>query len=394
MPRLILFLLVLSFVFAPCAVDAQAVATKKKKRVTPVSESVTAVMQSFVESDDISGGVTLVGHRGKIIHLGAVGLSDIGKDKEMKKSNLFAIASMTKPVVATGLLILQDDGKLNVDDKVSKYIPAFKKMKLKNGEPVAREITIRDCLTHTAGLTGNQVFKGSLADAVESLATRSLGYQPGDKWQYSPGLNVAGRIIEIVAEQPLNEYLKTRIFDPLEMNQTTFFPDAKQQKRIATMYGPSDDKASLVPVANRIADPANVEAPNPSGGLFSTARDMFRFYQMILNGGTWRKTRIVSQAAVDQMTSPQTGTLRTGFTPGNCWGLGWCITREPQDITGMLSPGTFGHGGAFGTQGWVDPRTKTIYVLMIQRTGLPNSDGSILRKKFQQAAADLVRNAN
>ena len=113
---------------------------------------------------------------------------------------------------------------------------------------------------------------------------------------------------------------------------------------------------------------------------------MFRFYRMVLNKGKWRGERIVSAEAVRQMTSPQSGDLKTGFTPGNCWGLGWCIVREPQGVTGMLSPSTFGQGGAFGTQGWIDPTTKSIYVLMIQRSGLPNSDASDVRKQFQTLA--------
>jgi CubicO group peptidase (beta-lactamase class C family) len=173
------------------------------------------------------------------------------------------------------------------------------------------------------------------------------------------------------------------------MKHTTFFTNESERNRVATLYGPSEDAMSLVAVDNRIADPDNVKAPNPSGGLFSTARDMYRFYQMVLDRGTFREMRIVSAAAVEQMTSPQTGELKTGFTPGNCWGLGWCIVREPQEVTGMLSAGTFGHGGAFGTQGWVDPKTKTIYVLMIQRTKLPNSDASDIRKTFQQVGSKL-----
>lgn len=347
-------------------------------------------MQKFVDAREISGAVTLIGQKGKIVHLSAVGLSDIDRNKPMKKNAMFSIASMTKPIVATGVMILQDDSKLNVDDKVSKYIPAFADMKLNSGEAAAREITIRDCITHTAGLTGNQIFAGSLGEAIDALAARPLGYQPGDKWQYSPGLNVAGRIIEIVSDQPLQDFLHARIFAPLNMPSTTFFPIDSQRKRIAMLYGPSEDDKSLVAVDNRIADPDNVKAPNPSGGLFSTARDMFRFYQMVLNGGKFRRQRIISKAAVEQMTSPQTGDLRTGFTPGNCWGLGWCIVREPQDVSGMLSAGTFGHGGAFGTQGWVDPRTKTIYVLMIQRTKLPNSDASDIRKTFQQIGSEAL----
>ena len=361
------------------------------KKTAPSIAAIDAAMQKFVDQGDIAGAVTLVGHNGKIVHLGAVGLANIETKQEMKGFSLFSIASMTKPVTATALMILQDEGKLSVDDKVSKYIPAFAQVKLKDGESPAREITIRDAITHTSGLSGDQVFQGSLEDAVNEIAHRPLAFEPGSKWQYSPGLNVAGRIVEIVSKQPLQDFVKERIFDPLEMKNTTFFPDQKQQRLIAKIYEPSEDKQSLVAVDNRITNPSDVLAPNPSGGLFSSARDMFRFYQMILNGGQFRGTRVVSKEAMKQMTSPQTGDLETGFTPGNCWGLGWCIVRDPQDVTGMLAAGTFGHGGAFGTQGWVDPESKTIYVLMIQRTKMGNSDGSEIRRTFQQVASDAFR---
>ena len=288
-------------------------------------------------------------------------------------------------------MILQDEGKLSVDDKISKYLPEFKNVKLKDGSDPEREITIRDAITHTSGLAGNQVFASSLKDSVAQLAKKPLSFQPGKKWQYSPGLNVAGRIVEIVAEKPFEVFVQERIFAPLKMNNTTFFPNEKQQPRIAGLYR-LDEKKALAEVDNRIVDPSRVKSPNPSGGLFSTARDMYRFYQMILSGGQLRKgDRIVSREAVKQMTSPQTGELITGFTPGNCWGLGWCIVRQPQGVTEALSSGTYGHGGAFGTQGWVDPETKTIYVLMIQRTDLPNSDASEIRKIFHKSASEALR---
>ncbi len=378
--------LVLAFSVFPFALGQETAVQK----TAPTIAAIDNAMESFVENGTISGAVTLVGHQGKIAHLSAVGLADIESEKEMKPFSRFAIASMTKPITATAVMILQDEGKLSIDDKVSKYLPAFAKLKLKNGESPSREITIRDAITHTSGLAGTQVFDSTLAEAVDELSGRPLAFEPGTKWQYSPGLNVAGRIVEIVAEMPLEDFLSKRIFEPLEMKNTTFFPDKKQQRMIATLYGPGDDDGSLVTAENHIADPASVKGPNPSGGLFSSARDMFRFYQMVLNEGRFRGKRIVSKEAVEQMTSPQTDDLETGFTPGNCWGLGWCIVRQPQEVTAMLSPGTFGHGGAFGTQGWVDPQTKTIYVLMIQRTKLPNSDASDMRKTFQQVASDSL----
>jgi CubicO group peptidase (beta-lactamase class C family) len=157
---------------------------------------------------------------------------------------------------------------------------------------------------------------------------------------------------------------------------------------MAVLYKKSDDGKSLVPGERwaGVGEPGCV--PSPSGGLFSTASDMDRFYSMILAGGELDGKRIVSADAVRQMTTVQTGDLTTGFTPGNGWGLGWCIVREPQDVTGMLSPGTFGHGGAYGTQGWVDPVKQQIFVLLVQRADLGNADGSDLRKEFQQAAVD------
>lgn len=378
-----------------CSAIGQVEAPTKKKKQAPVIAEINTAMQKFVDDGTISGAVTLVGHEGKVIHHGAVGLADIGKDREMKPYHLFAIASMTKPIVATSLMILQDEGKLNVDDKVSKYIPEFANVKLKDGESPKREITIRDCITHTSGLAGQQIFKGSLEDAVNKLATRPLAFEPGEKWQYSPGLNAAGRIVEIVSKQPLQDFMRDRIFEPLKMANTTFFPNEKQIRRVATLYGPSKEKTAagkseLIEAEGFLGDLAKIEAPNPSGGLISNARDMFRFYQMVLKGGKLRREKIVSSDAVEQMTTPKTGDLKTGFTPGNCWGLGWCIVREPQGVTGMLSKGTYGHGGAFGTQGWVDPETQTVYVLMIQRTKMPNSDGSDVRKVFQQVASEQL----
>ena len=381
-----------TFLLTPRAEAQQTEPKKTPKRKPPAIEEVSKTLQHFVDSEVISGAVTLVAHQGKVIHLSGVGLSDIERKKKMSTRHIFAIASMTKPVVATGLMILEEEGLLSLDDKVSKYLPEFASLKLKDGESPSREITIRDAITHTSGLTGSQRFEGSLAEGVNKLANRPLAFEPGTKWQYSPGLNICGRIVEIVSEQRLDDYLQEKIFDPLEMNSTSFYPTAEQRKRIATLYAPGDDQG-LVAVPSRIADVKvgdRSQGPSPSGGLFSTARDMFRFYQMILNDGKFRKQQIIAPGIAAKMTSPQTKELKTGFTPGNCWGLGWCIIRNPQGVTEMLSPGTFGHGGAFGTQGWVDPETETIYVLMIQRTRLPNSDGSEIRREFQQAASEAI----
>jgi CubicO group peptidase (beta-lactamase class C family) len=346
-------------------------------------------MREFVDAKQISGAVTLVMHRGKVASLEAVGLADIESGRPMKPDTLFAIASMTKPITATAVMILQDDGKLSVDDPVSKYVPEFKETGLAEGKP-QREVTIRDLLTHTSGLTGDQKNIGSLETTAEALARQPLAFEPGSKWQYGPGLSVAGRVVEVASGQSFETFLARRIFEPLKMVDTTFHPSAKQRERMARLYQPDNDKTGLEPGTHWLFDISPETSPNPSGGLFSTAADLGRFYQMILNEGELDGKRIVSASAVRQMTSIQTGDLSTGFTPGNGWGLGWCVVREPQGPSKMLSSGAFGHGGAFGTQGWLDPKRQTIYVLLIQRTNFGNSDGADIREVFQQLAAEAL----
>ncbi len=347
-------------------------------------------MREFVDARQISGAVTLVARRGRVIHLEAVGYADLEGQKPMKTDSIFAIASMTKPITATALTILRDEGKLSIDDAASKYIPQLKDVTL-DGSPPKREITIRDLLTHTSGIGGSQRNQGSLKQTVELLAQEPLRFEPGSRWQYSPGLTVCGWIIEVASGQPYDEFLHKRIFQPLDMVDTTFFPTAQQQERLVRLYQPGEDKKSLEPTTHWLSDLSEGRTPNPSGGLFSIAIDMARFYQMILNGGELDGQRIVSEAAAREMTTVQTGDLVPGFTPGNGWGLGWCVVRQPQGVTDMLSPGTFGHGGAFGTQGWVDPKREMIFVLLIQRTGFGNSDASDVRKTLQQIAVEAVR---
>jgi CubicO group peptidase (beta-lactamase class C family) len=353
------------------------------------TNSIDHRMRTFVEEGKIPGAVTLVARCGKVVHLGTAGLADIEANVPTTTNTLFAIASMTKPIAATAVMILQDEGRLSVDDPVAGHIPSFNDVSLEGGKP-ERPLTIRLLLTHTSGLTGSQHCADSLEKTVEKLAEQKLSFEPGTRWQYSPGMNVCGRIVEVVANQPLDAFLTERIFEPLGMRGTTFLPTVKQRKRLATIYRPGAKKGSLKRDKHWFEDyPVDVKAvPSPSGGLFSTAADMATFYQMILNGGELNGKRIVSKRAVRQMLTVQTGNLATGFTPGNGWGLGWCVVRKPQGVTDMLSPGSFGHGGAFGTQGWVDPQKQMIFVLMIARKRFGNSDASTIRRDFQQLAVE------
>ncbi len=362
------------------------------KRSDAVVPAISDRMEAFVADDVIAGAVTLVAHDGEVVHLAANGLTDRESSAAMRLDSLFAIASMTKPVTATAVMILGDEGKISLDDPVSKYVPEFKEAKLKDGNKPTREVTLRDVMTHTSGLGGDQRLEGSIEETAKKLAARPLDFEPGTKWQYSPGLTVAARAVEVASGQPYEEFLAERIFQPLGMKDTSFRPTADQLARLATLYGPGEEEG-LKPTKHWINDPEETKTrgPNPSGGLFSTAADMHRFYQMVLSGGELDGQRVVSEKSVKEMTRVQTNDIKTGFTDGNGWGLGWCVVREPQGVTASLSPGTFGHGGAFGTQGWVDPQQKTIYVLMIQRSGLPNSDGSDMRKELHRLGAEAAK---
>ena len=352
-------------------------------------------MEQFIKDKQIAGAVTLVMRRGSIVHFAAIGSADIAHERPMSRDAIFEIASMTKPNTATAIMILQDEGKLSVNDPVSKFIPKFKDVRL-DDHPPARAITIRDLMTHTSGIGPLKVKKPgediSLREKAEQIAAEPLQFEPGSKWRYGDGITVCGAIIEIVSGKPYAEFLKERIFMPLGMNDTTFNPDAAQRARIATMYHRADrGDLEAVNMPFLSADHDHPKTPSPSGGLFSTASDLARFYEAILNGGELDGKRVVSRDAVEQMTHVQTGDLVTGFTPGNGWGLGWCVVREPQGITKMLSPGTFGHGGAFGTQGWIDPKRQMILILLVQRNNFANSDASEVREAFQQLAAAAVR---
>lgn len=361
-------------------------------------------LEAFIADGDISGAVTLVARQGHLASLEAVGYADLVERKPMHPDSLFWIASMTKPITATAVLMLQDEGKLSVEDSVEKYLPEFKnqwlvaergKDALQLRRPL-RPITLRDLLTHTSGL-GDAPDAGrdlSLAELTLAYSQQPLQFEPGSKWQYSnPGINTLGRVVEVVARTAFPAFLEQRLFRPLGMKDTTFYPSAGQLRRLAKSYRPREDGQGLEETGIPFFKGdllSRKRTPFPAGGLFSTAPDLFRFYQMVLNGGSFKGRPYVSRASVGLMTRTQTGDLKTGFTDGMSFGFGWAVVREPAGVTAMLSPGTFGHGGAYGTNGWVDPAKEMILVLMIQRAKLPNADASPVRHAFQDAAVKAV----
>lgn len=365
-------------------------------------------MQQFVDEGQIAGAVTLIARHGGVVSVEAVGYQDREAKKPMRADSLFRMASMTKPVTAAGIMILAEEGKLSITDPVEKYLPEFagQKLAVRGKEGVtfrspSRPITLRDLLTHTSGMPGGlprspaQLYEkrdATLAEAVRLFAQEPLQFEPGTKWQYcNIGIDTLGRIIEVVSGESYEAFLQKRIFNPLGMADTCFYPSPAQAERIAVVYGKKDGQ--LAAATSLIIGPAaGAKYPIPAGGLYSTAPDMARFYRMMLCQGQLDGQRILSPASVALMTRVHTGDLTAGFTEGVGFGLGWGVVRKPSGVTAMLSPGTFGHGGAFGTQGWIDPHKDLVLVMMIQRVGLPNGDASAMRREFQQAAVSAMQN--
>lgn len=392
--QVFLTLLVLVMTMPASLMAYQAVPTAKPEEAGLSSDGLAKIpvrMQEFVDVHQTAGVVSLIAAKGRVVHLSAAGNADLDEHRAMTTDTVFAIASMTKPITATSVMILQDEGKLKLDDPVSKYIPVFASIKLQGGAAPSRPVTIRDCLRHTNGLVSDQRNTGTLQETAEALGRSELAFEPGSKWQYGPGLSVAGRVVEVVSGKPFDVFLAERIFKPLGMNETTFHPNANQVKRLAKLYQPGKDGKGLQPGSHWLFEVSDATTPNPSGGLYSTATDLVQFYQMVLNDGELYGHRILSASAVKEMTSLQTEKLETGFTSGNGWGLGFCLVQEPQGPTASLSKGSFGHGGAFGTQGWIDPSRGMIFVLLIARTNFGNGDASELRSELQRLAVEAVR---
>lgn len=372
-------------------------------------DAIGTAMDAFVKEGQLSGAVTLLAQKGKILSFEAVGFRDLESKAPMTKDTLFWIASMTKPITAMGVMMLQDEGKLSIDDPVEKYLPEFKGqmlLKEKTAEQTVlvkpkRVVTIKDLLMHVSGLVSNSPMDKealdvlTLKEAVISYALSPLQFEPGSKWSYcNPGINTLGRIIEVVSGTPYAEFIEKRFLKPLGMKDTTFWPNEKELKRLATSYKPGADGKELEATTVKyltLPYSSKKRSPLAAGGLFSTAEDMLKIYLMVLNGGEANGKRYVSEAALKQMTTIQSGDMKVSFTEGMGMGLGFHIVREPQGVTAKLSPGTFGHGGAYGTQGWLDPKKDAVYILMIQRAGLKNSDESPMRQAFNDAAAGLLK---
>jgi CubicO group peptidase (beta-lactamase class C family) len=377
---------------------------KKEKPMPDNENAVTAfALQHFVDNDQISGAVTAVVGPDGLIAVEAFGLADIAGKRSMSKDSMFWIASMTKPMTAMAVMMLVEEGKVKLDDPLEKFVPEFKGIQLKSAQGLIapqRLVTVKDLLTHVSGIDTSAVTPPGapidtipLAEMCVRYAGKPLVSEPGAKWAYNNNaINLLGRIIEVVSGKDYADFMQERLFDPLGMENTTFWPSPDHMDVLAKPYSKDKESGALVEAKNtRFSTPLHdpKRTPFPAGGLYSCARDLGQLYQMLLNDGELDGKRFLKAATLKQMTANQLGDLpNVSFAPGMRMGLGFHIVGEPQDVTESLSPGTYGHGGAFGTQAWIDPVKKRAYVLLIQRTDLKNSDGSDIRREFQRAAKE------
>lgn len=337
-------------------------------------------MKEFVAAGTISGVVTIVARHGKVVAFNAVGLRDIESHAPMEKDSLFRIASLTKPVTCAAIMVLADEGRLSLIDPVEKFLPEYKGLKLNlchGGAGLAcqavaprRSINLEDLMTHTSGLPSSgpegSTEPKTLAELVARGAHSELLFEPGTAWNYSNiGIDILGRIVEIVGKMPFDQFLKARIFDPLGMSDTSFVIPEEKRARLATLYNFSDP-----------GKPKRIEAqwgvagaiPSPAGGLISTAADMLRFNEMMRNRGSLNGHRVLSPAAVELMTISHTGDMPAGWVTGVGHGFGYEVVREVRGMFRYNSIGTFVKGGAYRTYEWVDPKRDLAGVIMMQRT--------------------------
>jgi CubicO group peptidase (beta-lactamase class C family) len=362
-------------------------------QTTASLDSIPSRMHDVIVSNEVPGVVTVVATRDSVLRMDAQGWADTEHKSFMRVDSIFWIASMSKPITATAVLMLMEEGKLSLDDPIAKYVPELAGLKTADGK--TPRITLRHLLTHTSGMgeATDEESKAArtLSDLVPAFASKPLAFEPGSKWKYSQsGILTLGRIVEMVSGVPFERFLRNRIFDPLGMRDTTFYLSEGQMPR--WVMPAKREGQQLVPgeIGLLYGHPPTWRDhyPASNSGLFSTAPDYTRFAQMLLNGGALDGRRYLTAESVHMMSTVQTGDLVTGFTPGNGWGLGVGIVRQPQGVTEMLSPGTFGHGGGYGTQVWIDMKRGVALIIMIQRSNFKNADDSLVRLAFQKAALE------
>jgi CubicO group peptidase (beta-lactamase class C family) len=366
-------------------------------------------IQAYIESRDITGAVTLVARKGRTVHLEAHGVTDLDLKKAMATDAIFRIFSMTKPIAGVAVLMLMEEGKVRLNDPVSRFIPEFKDMKVavaqetKQGEapryypvPVSREITIQDLLTHVSGLGSGPASTGrmpkiaelnsqTLARIVPRFAAASLDFQPGSRWTYSPlaAFDTLGRVVEVASGQNFDEFLRKRVFEPLGMKQTFFHPGEERWPRVVSSYTRQDGALRKTEDPNFLVSRTYFSG---GGGLLSTAEDYAQFVLMLANGGEWNGKRLLGPRTVELMSSAFVPDTLAGRQPGRAYGLSVQVITNPVAAGHRVSAGSYGWDGAAGTHFWIDPKEKIVGILMIQ-TRNPNRQ---LDRDFENAVMQSV----
>jgi CubicO group peptidase (beta-lactamase class C family) len=379
-------------------------------------------LQPFLDKHYIAGAVVLVTDKDRVLDLEAIGYSNLPAAKAMKPTDLFYIASMTKCFTATALMMMVDEGKVNIDDPVEKYLPEFKGQMVEEAENKGHPrlpkhpITIKEVMSHTAGIAGDPKLKiFALEDEVKAFAKQRLHWEPGTKMKYSPGPEIGGRIVELVSGIPYCQFIQQRLLDPLGMKDTTFWPNAEQAAHLALAHEYNPDTKTMVPTQHNselIKDPEKCGTvppiilsqfpasmipayaqhfARPSGSLFSTAPDIAKFCQMLLGRGTYQGKQYISPAAFEQMTSLQTGDLLVGNGVQG-YGVGFFVQKKP--IKGEPSVGSFGHHGSRKTQMWIDPQNQIAMILMIQNEDLNSKQLHEIYVAYQRQAIARFGKAN
>jgi CubicO group peptidase (beta-lactamase class C family) len=363
-------------------------------------------VQPFVDQGQISGAVLLAADKDHVLFVSAVGESDLATHRKMQTDDMFWIASMSKPITAVAVGILVDQGKLSFDDPVEKYLPEFHDLWVVQSQTgsqrvlvkASRPITLRDLLTHTSGM-GEYPVTGphwTSEEFIKTVAHEPLRFQPGTRWSYSTaGIDTLSRIVEVVSGMPFADFMQQNILNPLGMTNTTYWLSPEQFARYARSYHPDAATGKLaettIPFMYGGAVTDHARPALGGAGMFSTAEDVVKIYQMMLNNGVYQGHRILKPQTVAEMTRPQTGDLKA--RAGMPWGLGFCVIADPSamEANNTYAPGSYGHGGAYGTNSWADPKTGLIHIFMIQKTGSGNPDNSPMRQAYENALAAAMK---
>lgn len=375
-------------------------------------------LQDYVNKKWIPGAVVLVARNGKVVYHKAFGYADVESGAALKKDHIFRIASQSKAITSLAVMMLFEEGKFQLDDAVSKYLPEFKSPRVLDRinwadttyttVPAKSEITIRQLLTHTSGIDyagiGNQEFKAIyakagipsgignhdmvLAEKIKTLGGLPLKHHPGEQYTYSLSIDVLGYLVEVLSGMSFDQFLRTRIFQPLGMNDTYFYLPKEKHSRLVTLY---ESKAGLVKkVDHKIFDGVNPDYPKLEGkyfsggaGLSSTVEDYAKFLQLFLNKGEFNGQRLLSRKTVELMLTNQVQPPLT-----NQMGLGFGLETEKNDYQSITSQGTFSWGGAFNSQYWADPKEKMVLIIYTNMYGSPYRTGDYFRNLTYQSIVD------